>query len=234
MKLNNNVLLIGGAAVAAGAYMIYKKSKENKEKFSDELDAAKKAASDAELKAAAAKQAAINAKKESLNSLENPNSYASKVAKIQLYLGVTPDGKVGPNTIKALLTMMSSKFDTINSSNVDAILTEINARRKSASDLSQKTTTTTALQQKIAFANKLETLTSDGTKYAELLNNVSAPAYAFDSLTSSYRYLGNKKSFFKGNRFEKNLVSRGNGEILIKDGSTRYAVDPNNFIVKSN
>jgi LPXTG-motif cell wall-anchored protein len=232
MKINNNILLIGGAAIAAGAYLVYKKTKENKDLLNSELDAAQKAVIDAETKAAAAKQAAINAQKEKANSLENPNSNASKVAKVQLYLGVNPDGKVGANTLKALVAKFNN-FTTITSSNVDAILAEIDARKKSASDLSQKQTSTSALQAKVAFAKRLETLTSDGSHYAVLLNNVSAPAYAFDSLTNSYRYLGNKKSFFKGNQFVSNLVSRGNGEILIKDGSTRYSVDPNNFIVKA-
>ena len=40
MKINNNVLLIGGAAIVAGAYMIYKKSKNKV--VTTELDIAKK------------------------------------------------------------------------------------------------------------------------------------------------------------------------------------------------
>jgi len=234
--MNKNYLLIGGLAlVGTGAYFLYKKDKDSKDAEADKNKTAEEIlAKQVEAQEKNAAKIIAEQKYQSSIDLQNKNSYAAKVARVQLYLGVTPTGKVGANTIKALVTMMSTKFDSINEGNVDAILTEIDARKKSASDLSQKTTTTSALQEKIAFAKKLETLTSDGSKYAELLNNVSAPAYAFDSLTGSYKYLGNKKSFSKGSQFKRNLVSRGNGEILIKDGSTRYAVDPNNFIVKSN
>jgi hypothetical protein len=239
MKLNNNVLLIGGAAIAAGAYMIYTKSKEKKDQLSDELDAAKKAAADAELKAAAAKQAAINAKKESLNSLENPNSYASKVAKVQLYLGVKPDGIVGKNTISALVTMMGSKFDTINSSNVDAILTEINARRKSASDLSQQTTTNTAKAGLIKYAKDFVNVANASTNYAELMKDHNAPLYAYDTFKKIYFPMGESKMFYKGNKFGKKvgveLVAKGDdGYVFIRTYSGGlYLVDPKYFTVKA-
>jgi len=239
MKLNNNVLLIGGAAIAAGAYIIYTKSKEKKDVLNAELDAAQKAAADAEAKAAAAAAAQVAAGKAAANGLENPNSYMSKVAKVQLYIGVKPDGIVGANTIKALVTMMGSKFDTINSSNVDAILTEINTRRKSASDLSKTTTTNTVKAGLIKYAKDFVNATNVSTNYAELMKDHNAPLYAYDTFKKVYVPMGKSQMFYKGNKFGKRmgieLVAKGDdGYVFIKAyNGGLYLVDPKYFTVKA-
>jgi len=239
MKLNNNVLFIGGAAIAAGAYLIYTKSKEKKDVLNAELDAAQKAAADAEAKAAAAAAAQVAAGKAAANGLENPNSYMSKVAKVQLYIGVKPDGIVGKNTISALVTMMGSKFDTINSSNVDAILTEINARRKSASDLSQTTTTNTAKTGVIAYAKDFAKTMSDSSYVAELMKDFKAPIYSYDEFTKKYKSLGTNLQFNKGekfgNRVGKKITAKGDdGYIFVAApyGGKLYMFDPKFFLVK--
>jgi len=239
MKLNNNVLLIGGAAIAAGAYMIYTKSKEKKDQLSDELDAAKKAAADAELKAAAAKQAAIDAKKESLNSLENPNSYASKVYTIQLYLGVKPDTIVGANTNKALVTKFP-KYATITSSNVDAILKDIETAKTAASQMSQNKVTTDAKQSAIDYARKF-TAYMKATKnvYAELTADFKAPILEFDNFTKNYKLTGYVYQFKKGERFGQEVgkyifYANDGGYIYVSKDGTKdiYKIDPKFFTTK--
>jgi hypothetical protein len=226
---NNNLLIGVGLAAAAGVAYFVSKVKKQKELITDTEIKAKQ---DAE-KAAADLAKAVAKAKVDAESIANKNSFAAKVTTIQLYLGLGPnsDGKVGPNTNMALVKKFP-KYSTITTANVNNIIADIDSDKKSASDLAAQKTATSSLQQKVEFAKRLETLTN-GSYYAVLLEDVSAPAYAFDSLTNSYRYLGTSKKFYKGSQFRNNLVSRGNGEILIKDGTTRYAVNPNSFIVKS-
>jgi len=226
--MNNKNLIIGSVLLATAGYLYFTKVVKKKDQLI--TDAEIKAKQDAE-KAAKELEIERAKAKEDAESLANKNSFASKVSVIQQYLGVSADGKVGPNTNNAL-KLKFPEYSTITQYNVDSIIAKINANVKDASDLSAQQSATVKLQEKVAFAKRLETLTN-GSYYAVLLQDVSAPAYAFDSLTNSYRFLGTYKKFYKGNQFSNRLVSRGNGEILIKDGTTRYAVDPNNFIVKS-
>lgn len=125
MKLNNNVLLIGGAAVVAGAYMIYKKSKEAKSALTTELDIAKKQMIEQSEIIKAEKKAAI---KETANSLQNPNSIKSKIAVIQRSIGVNPDGIIGPQTLNKLKTFFPLLVNLTNA-NIERIYTYVQANK---------------------------------------------------------------------------------------------------------
>jgi murein L,D-transpeptidase YcbB/YkuD len=116
MKLNNT-LIIGGAAIIAGAYLVYKKTKSNKDAMNSELDIAKKQALEAEAVAKAAVKSATLAK---ANSLQNPNSIKSKIAVIQRSIGVNPDGIVGPQTLKQLKTQFPMLINLTNA-NIERI-----------------------------------------------------------------------------------------------------------------
>jgi hypothetical protein len=224
----NYTLILSTVLVGAGAFLIYNRSRKDKEEATEEGIKAKQEA-DA---IAAAKAEAERLAKAKANSLENPNSFASLVAKIQLYLGTTPDGKVGPNTIMAL-TKKFPKYTTITTSNVNAILADIEANKKSAENLEANKTSTATLQEKKALAYKLADLTKGTLYYAELVNNITAKQYQYDVLTGSYRYMNQTKAFSKGSRAKQGaLKDRGNGEILIAEGNFRYATDPSNFIIK--
>jgi murein L,D-transpeptidase YcbB/YkuD len=111
MKLNNNTLIIGGAAIIAGAYLVYKKTKSRKDAMTTELDIAKKQALEAEAIAKAAVKSATLSK---ANSLQNPNSAKSKIAVIQRAIGVNPDGIVGPQTLKQLKTQFPMLVNLTN------------------------------------------------------------------------------------------------------------------------
>jgi hypothetical protein len=224
----NYTLILSTVLVGAGAFLIYNKNRKDKEEATEEGIKAKQEAEEKAKAEAEAKRLA----KEKENSLENPNSFASKVATIQLYLGVTPDTKVGPNTIMAL-TKKFPKYTSITTSNVNAILADIEANKKSAENLEANKTSTAALQAKKALAYKLADLTKGNEYFAELVTNITAKQYQFDILSGSYKYMNQTKSFLKGTRFLRGaLKDRGNGEILIAEGSFRYATDPNNFIIK--
>jgi murein L,D-transpeptidase YcbB/YkuD len=123
MKLNNNALLIGGAAVVAGAYLVYKTSKANKSAMTTELDIIKKQVIDAQAKAKAAE---INAAKIKVNSLENPTSTKSKIAVIQRSIGVNPDGIVGTQTLKQLKVQFPMLVN-LTSANIERIYNYVKA-----------------------------------------------------------------------------------------------------------
>jgi hypothetical protein len=224
----NTTLILSTVLIGTGAFIIYNKNRKDKE---DSTEEGIKAKQEAEAKAKAEEDAKRLAK-EKENSLQNPNSFASLVAKIQLYLGVTPDGKVGPNTLMAL-TKKFPKYTSISTSNVNLILADIESAKKAASDMSQNNTNAATLQAKKVLAYKLADMTKGTTYYAELINNIVAKQYQFDILTGSYKYMNKTKSFSKGRTFgQGNLKDRGNGEILIAEGTFRYATDPSNFIIK--
>jgi hypothetical protein len=239
MKLNNNVLLIGTAAIAAGAYMIYKKSKEAKKELSSELDAAKKAEADALAKAAAAKAAQVAAAKAAANSLENPNSYASKVAKVQLYLGVASDGKVGANTNKALVAKFP-KYATITSSNVDAILADIETAKTAANQMAQNKVTTDAKQKLIDYAKNFAIAANKEGMIAETIREHNAPQHRWDTYSKRWIPTGEYKFFRKGTEAGKSLfmeiIPRGSdGYVLFQFGFNKenyYLIDPKYFIVR--
>lgn len=116
----NTTLILSTVLVGAGAFLIYNRSRKAKKGVSnEELEAKMKAEAEEEAKAAAREAA-----KNKYNSLENPNSYKSKVARVQAFLGVAIDGIVGPQTLGALRQRLP-KYQTINSSNIDFILGDI-------------------------------------------------------------------------------------------------------------
>jgi hypothetical protein len=229
---NNNVLIAVGLAAVGGVVYFASKVKKQKEQITD---AEIKAKQDAQAAADALAKAKSRAKADA-ESLQNKNSLAAKVATIQLYLGVGADGVVGQNTNIALKKKFPA-YSTITSANVDKIIADIESDKKAASDLSAKKVSDTALQQKKALAARLSSLTQKGKGYyAVLLNPISAPAYIWDNLTSSYKYLGYARRFDAFSETGKaftDLVDRQNGDVFVKDGDIRFQFNPNVFTVKT-
>ena len=116
----NTTLILSTVLVGTGAFLIYNRSRKTKKGVSVE-DIESRQKTEAEI---AAEAAAREAAKNKYNSLENPNSYKSKVARVQAFLGVAIDGIVGPQTLGALKKRFP-RYDTINSSNIDFILGDI-------------------------------------------------------------------------------------------------------------
>ncbi len=117
-----NLYLIGGLALLGGtAYFAWKKGVFSKAVTPDEI----KAKQLEEAKAAAA-IAAGNAAKAAATSISNPDSMKAKIAYIQSWLGVNPDGIIGPNTLKAL----AAKYPQVLSWN-DATLSSLYEKIKS-------------------------------------------------------------------------------------------------------
>lgn len=95
----NNLYLVGGALLlGGGALLAYKKGLFGKKPVTP---ADIKDAQNAQAEADALKIIA-NKAKESTTTIANPNSYKAQVAVMQKALGITPDGIVGPQTLKAV------------------------------------------------------------------------------------------------------------------------------------
>ena len=117
----NTTLILSTVLIGAGAYIIYSRNrkKANSETTEDAIKQKQKEEADK-----AAKDAARDTAREQYNSLQNPNSYKSKVARVQGFLGVAIDGIVGPQTLGALKRKFP-QFQFMNSTNIDAIIAAI-------------------------------------------------------------------------------------------------------------
>jgi peptidoglycan hydrolase-like protein with peptidoglycan-binding domain len=117
----NTTLILSTVLIGAGAYIIYSRNrkKANSSTTEDAIKAKQKEEADK-----AAKDAARDTAREQYNSLQNPNSYKSKVARVQGFLGVAIDGIVGPQTLGALKKKFP-QFQFMNSTNIDAIIAAI-------------------------------------------------------------------------------------------------------------
>ena len=117
----NTTLILSTVLIGAGAYIIYSRNrkKANSSTTEDAIKAKQKEEADK-----AAKDAARDTAREQYNSLQNPNSYKSKVARVQGFLGVAIDGIVGPQTLGALRKKFP-QFQFMNSTNIDAIIAAI-------------------------------------------------------------------------------------------------------------
>jgi hypothetical protein len=241
----NSTLIVSAVLIGAGAYLIYNKSKKRKEDTQKAAEDLKKTQEEsAQQKIKEEQQATERRKKEvermrtekqKSESLENPNSYVSKVAKIQSYLGVTPDGKVGKNTYAAL-TKKFPQYTFINSGNVDLILADIESNKKSASDLSSQKTSQTTQDKNILLGARLIKLLNEGKYNAQLIKDINPYLYIYDKLTNDYKFMNVQKKFSKGTIFRQTIfggkLNNGpRGTIHIIEGENQYQTDPNNFII---
>jgi hypothetical protein len=218
---NKNILIGVTLAAAAGIAYFVSKVKKQKELITDTEIKAKQ---DAEKAAADLAKAVAKAKVDAA-SIANRNSFAAKVSTIQQYLGVNPDGAVGPNTNMAL-TKKFPKYSTITTSNVDSIITDIDSDKKSASDLAAKKVTDDAKNKVVNTAREIQRLGNDRSYVAELTKNHYANLLKYDEVTKSWKYMGEKKNFYSGDKFgvrvSRPLTALSSGNVLAKLGSKDY------------
>lgn len=117
----NTTLILSTVLIGAGAYIIYSRNRVKANSSTTEDAIKEKQKEEAEQ---AARDAARDTAREQYNSLQNPNSYKSKVARVQGFLGVAIDGIVGPQTLGALKKKFP-QFQFMNSTNIDAIIAAI-------------------------------------------------------------------------------------------------------------
>jgi peptidoglycan hydrolase-like protein with peptidoglycan-binding domain len=117
----NTTLILSTVLIGAGAFIIYSRNRKKANSGTTEDAIRDKQKEEADK---AAKDAARDTAREQYNSLQNPNSYKSKVARVQGFLGVAIDGIVGPQTLGALKKKFP-QFQFMNSTNIDAIIAAI-------------------------------------------------------------------------------------------------------------
>lgn len=177
---------------------------------------------------------------------------SSKVKELQLLLakryeqlnksGFTKsdaDGAAGSVThaaIEYLRPEIYKNFGLVNSGNVqkyiDAFTADVATRAKE-----EETTKTKAadVAKRVKTAKDMENLMKTGKYIAELMSANTTRELIYDNLSGSYKGTDNIRTFSKGTKFYKadNMRSRGDGTILYSKGDSRYAFNPNLFILRS-
>lgn len=248
--MNKNYIIGGALIVGGGLYYAYTKGlldkfikpKENANEenqaaidaISAEQEAARIAAANAARIAAAARQA---------SSLDNPNSYAGKVAYIQGQINVNVDGDAGginSNTNKAFDSIYGLDKGAISTSNIDYYKTRVQNKNT-------KVAIALALQKlKTQQANAVN-VANNAQKFLELVNRAkykatakadfTARAFVYDSLKKGYVDINEVRKFRKGDVFSYgNFTNYPQGGNVMYNGGNpsntkHYSMNPNLFIV---
>ena len=243
----NKNLIIGGVLVGGGLFFAYKKglfdkfikpkssAEDAKEETQETIDEIKQreAADKNAANAAASRSAAASY----ATSINNPNSYAGKVAYIQKQLKVTIDGDAGRSltsqTNKAFESIYGLDKGAISTANIDYYKIRVeNKNTKAAIALAAKQKTS-AVNKTTTDAKKLIDLVNNKGLTAVLLVSVVANKYQIDKLTNTFIDMKSPRNFSKGTKFYKGEFSpivRGNYVMYVKDGSY-YPILPSKFIL---
>ena len=200
MKKDNSIYyILGAGVVAGGAYYAYKKGLFDKILGKKGLPDMKLINEENKL---AAKENQVDT---SYTPLTNPNSFQSKVSKIQQNIGADADGKVGPQT----LTMFKAKYGLdkgpITPQNIDYYLNQVNTNdtlaarqakvQKAAEALKKAAQATASVSQKSAA---FKTAWTGGAKNFVLVTGYNAPMGFFNAVNGSVSNTGQTKNFPAG------------------------------------
>lgn len=222
----NKNLIIGGVLVGGGLYYAYKKGLFDKfikpklnledvnkqsQQTIDEIKQ-REAADRNAANAAANRAAAYNY----ATSIDNPNSYAGKVAYIQGQINVNIDGN--PTGSKGINSNTNKEFDSlygldkgaISYDNIDYYKTRVQNKNTKAAMANTQASINLAAKQKTAANNK--TITDANTfinlintqgMTATLLLTAIAKTHQFDKLTNTFVNMNVDRNFTKGTTFSK-------------------------------
>lgn len=247
MKLNTN-LIIGAALIGGGAYYAYKKGlfggkKETTEDVikqnQDVID--KIAAEQAQKKASAVTAVkASNAIKQA-TTINNPNSYAGKVAFIQSSLGIAVDGNAGSQTNKSFDSVYGLDKGNISTTNIDYYVNRVKTKNTLAAIKAANAAAAakkTAANKVINDANRFLELVNKGNYKATLTKDVTSSALIWDVRKQQYVNLNEPRTFRKGSEFSHGQFTptpRGGFVMWYENGNPsalkRYALNPNDFLV---
>lgn len=234
MKKDNTIYYtIGAVALAGGAYYAYKKGLFNKflgKKPSPLTNGTSTTSATSELNRA---QAIVNQGEQSFNPLTNPNSFASKVSKIQQNIGADPDGKVGNQTN----TMFRAKYGLdkgdITPANIDYYLNRVNTNdtlasrqakaEKAAQALKAAASVATSAAQKLAA---FKTAFQAGAKRFSLVTAYNAPVKLYNAAGGGLVDTGKTKNFPAGTISATNVQWGTNTASLSNDGGKTYYTFP--------
>ena len=215
----NKKLIIGGVLVGGGLYYAYKKglfdkfikpklNLEDVNKQSQQtIDEIKqREAADSAAANAAANRAAAN---NYATSIDNPNSYAGKVAYIQGQINVNIDGNptgskgINSNTNKAFESIYGLDKGAISYDNIDYYKTRVENKNTKASIALASQQKTAANNKTITDANTFINLINTQGMTATLLLTATAKTHQFDKLTNTFVNMNVDRIFTKGTTFSK-------------------------------
>ena len=245
----NKNLIIGGVLVGGGLYYAYKKglfdkfikpklNLEDVNKQSQQtIDEIKqREAADSAAANAAANRAAATSQ---ANSIDNPNSYAGKVAYIQGQINVNIDGNptgskgINSNTNKAFESIYGLDKGAISTANIDYYKKRVEDKNTKAAIALAAKQKTSAVNKTTTDAKKLIDLVNNKGLTAVLLENVTANKYQIDKLTNTFIDMKSPRNFSKGTKFKKGEFApnvRGNYVMYFTNGYF-YPILPSKFIL---
>ena len=209
--MKKNYIIGGALIVGGGLYYAYTKGlldkfikpKENANEenqsaidaISAQQEAARIAAANAARIAAAARQA---------SSLDNPNSYAGKVAYIQGQINVSVDGDAGTinsNTNKAFDSIYGLDKGAISTSNIDYYKTRVQNKNTKAAIALAAQQKTAANNKSVTNVNSFLDLVNKKGMTATLLRDLVVKTMQYNQLTKSFVDMNIPRTFKKGTSF---------------------------------
>lgn len=207
MKKDNTIYyILGAGAIAGGAYYAYKKGLFDKIlgiKSKPELKSGTSTTSVvSEENKLAAKE---NQVQTSYTPLTNPNTFQSKVSKIQQNIGADADGVVGPQTLRMFAAKYGLDQGTISPQNIDYYLNRVNTNNTLAAIAAKKEKDAQALKvaaqasaSAAAKINAFKTAWQSGAKKFVLVTAYNAPLGIYNAVGNSIAQTGKTKNFSSG------------------------------------
>ena len=243
-KDNTIVYTIGAVALAGGAYYAYKKGLFDKILGKKPAPLASGTSTTSETNVVNAAQAVINQGEQGFNPRTNPNSFVSKVTKIQLDIGADSDGVVGAQTIRMFTAKYGLDKGTITPQNIDYYLNQVNTNDTLASRQAKAQKATEAIKKAASLATSaaqkvsaMKTAFNAGANKFILVSDFNAPQKIFNAVNNSLVPSGKTQTFKKGQitslfgfqkiiaRFDPNSIS------LSSDGGKTFFTFPPSIIV---
>jgi hypothetical protein len=232
-KDNTIYYAVGAVALAGGAYYAYKKGLFDKILGKKPAPLTSGTSTTSVTSEENKLQAMKNEVETSYTPLTNPNSYQSKVMKIQDDIGARSDGKVGKQTN----TMFKAKYGLdkgdITPLNIDYYLNQVNTndtlaarqakKEKAAEAIKKAASVTTSVAQKLAA---FKTAFNAGAKKFTLVTAYNAPVKLYNAAGGGLVDTGKTKNFSAGSISATNVTWGTNTASLSNDGGKTYYVFP--------
>lgn len=227
MKKDNTIYyILGAGALIGGGYYAYKKGL---------LDKILGKSSGLDMKAIneenklAAKENQVDT---SYTPMTNPNSFQSKVSKIQQNIGADADGKVGPQTNSMFAAKYGLDKGPITPANIDYYLGRVNSNNTLAQIQALKAKATEAInkaaQANASVAQKaaaFKTAWTNGAKKFYLVTGYNAPVGIFNAVDNGIKQTGRTQLFAAGERSNATNVIFGptTASLSFDGGKTYYS-----------
>lgn len=213
-KDNTIYYAVGAVALAGGAYYAYKKGLFDKILGKKPAPLTSGTSTTSVTSEENKLQAMKNEVETSYTPLTNPNSYQSKVMKIQDDIGARSDGKVGNQTNSMFKAKYGLDKGDITPLNIDYYLNQVNTKDTLAARQAKKEKAAEAIKKAASVAtttkksvNDFKVAYNNGFRTFGLSLPYSASEFLRDGVSGALKPTGKKVSF-------------GNGDLVLRSGSS--------------